>query len=103
MHALDALGKAEAEFTVGRPNQEFDHLSINRALLKKIAQATGADYYEPAAFGDLVERLRTLMIKEDIHREVGIQTVPGLFPILFVLLVAVVTGEWLLRKYYQLN
>ncbi len=98
-----ALGKAEVEFTVGRPNQEFDRLSIDRALLKKIARATGADYYEPAAFGDLVERLRTLMIKEDIHREVGIQTVPGLFPILFVLFLAIVTGEWLLRKYYQLN
>ena len=98
-----SLGKAEVEFTVGRPNQEFDRLSIDRALLKKIAQATGADYYEPAAFGDLVERLRTLMIKEDIHREVGIQTVPGLFPILFGLFLAIVTGEWLLRKYYQLN
>jgi len=98
-----SLGKAEVEFTVGRPNQEFDRLSIDRALLKKIAQATGADYYEPAAFGDLVERLRTLMIKEDIHREIGIQTVPGLFPILFGLFLAIVTGEWLLRKYYQLN
>ncbi len=98
-----ALGKGEVEFAVGRPNQEFDRLSIDRALLKKIAQATGADYYEPAAFGDLVERLRTLMIKEDIHREVGIQTVPGLFPILFGLFLAIVTGEWLLRKYYQLN
>ena len=97
------LGQAEVEFTVGRPNQEFDRLSIDRALLKKIAQTTGADYYEPAAFGDLVERLRTLMIKEDIHREVGIQTVPGLFPILFGLFLAIVTGEWLLRKYYQLN
>jgi uncharacterized membrane protein len=98
-----SLGKAEAEFTVGRPNQEFDRLSINRPLLKQIAQATGADYYEPAAFGDLVGRLRDTLVKEPIHREVGIQTVPGLFPILFVLLVAVVTGEWLLRKYYQLN
>jgi uncharacterized membrane protein len=97
------LGLEEVQFTVGRPNQEFDRLAIDRDLLKKLAQATGADYYEPAAFGDLVERLRTLMIKENIHREIGIQTIPGMFTILFGLFLAIVTGEWLLRKYYQLN
>ena len=97
------LGLEEVQFTVGRPNQEFDRLAIDRDLLKKLAQATGADYYEPAAFGDLVERLRTLMIKENIHREIGIQTIPGMFTILFIVFLAIVTGEWLLRKYYQLN
>ena len=98
-----ALGKDEVRFSVGRPNQEFDRLSIDRALLKKIAQQTGAGYYEPAAFGDLVGTLRQRTITEDIHREFGIQTVPGLFAILFGLFLAVVTGEWLLRKHYQLN
>lgn len=97
------LGVAEAKFTVGRANQEFDRLSIDRAVLKKIAQSTGGEYYEPAAFGDLVERLRGQTIKENIHREVGLQTVPGLLTILFVVFLALVTGEWLLRKYYQLN
>ena len=98
-----SLGKEEVQFTVGRPNQEFERLSIDRALLKKIAEATGASYYEPAAFGDLVDRLRTLTIKEDIRREFGIQTVPGLLAILFGLFLALVTGEWLLRTHYQLN
>ena len=98
-----SLGKEEVAFTVGRPNQEFERLSIDRTLLKKIAESTGANYYEPAAFGDLVDRLRTLTLKEDIRRELGIQTVPGLFAILFGLFLAIVTGEWLLRKYYQLN
>ena len=97
------LGVQEVEFTVGRPNQEFDRLSIDRVLLKKLAAATGGEYYEPANFGDLVERLRSLTIKEDIHREFGIQTVPGLFGILFGVFLAIVTSEWLLRKYYQLN
>ncbi|MBM4018985.1 MAG: hypothetical protein FJ288_11770 [Planctomycetes bacterium] len=97
------LGLAEIEFSVGRPNQEFDRLSVDRALLKKLAQATAGEYYEPANFGDLVERLRHSTIKEDIHREWGIQTIPGLFTILFGLFLAIVTAEWLLRKYYQLN
>jgi uncharacterized membrane protein len=97
------LGVEEVKFTVGRPNQEFDRLSIDRGLLQKLAQVTGGDYYEPAAFGDLIERLRTLTIKEDIRREWGIQTVPGLFAVLFGAFLALVTGEWLLRKYYQLN
>jgi len=98
-----SLGKQEVEFSVGRPNQEFDRLSIDRALLKKVAERTQGDYYEPAAFGDLVDRLRATTIKENIHREIGIQKVPGLFAVLFGLFLAIVTGEWLLRKYYQLN
>jgi len=97
------LGFEEVEFTVGRANQEFERLNIDRGLLKGLAQETGGEYYEPAAFGDLVERLRSRTIKEDIHREIGIQTVPYLFTILFGVFLAVVTGEWLVRKYYQLN
>jgi len=61
------------------------------------------EYYEPANFGDLVERLRTLTIKENIHREYGIQTISGLFAILFGAFLVIVTAEWLLRKYWQLN
>jgi uncharacterized membrane protein len=97
------LGITDVEFTVGRPNQEFDRLSIDRALLKKLAQATAGEYYEPANFGDLVERLRGLTIKQDIRREFGIQAIPGLFPVLFGAFLAIVTAEWLLRKYWQLN
>jgi len=96
------LGEDEVQFSVGRPNQEFDRLSIDRAVLKAIAQQTGGGYYEPAAFGDLVANLRGRTVTEDIHREFGIQTVPGLFAVLFGLFLALVTGEWLLRKYYQL-
>ncbi len=97
------LGTDETDLAVGRANQEFDRLNIDRTLLKKLAQATGGEYYEPANFADLVERLRTETIKEDIHREVGIQTIPGLFGVLFGVFLALVTAEWLLRKYYQLT
>ncbi|HUU30473.1 MAG TPA: hypothetical protein VMY69_00055, partial [Phycisphaerae bacterium] len=97
------LGAAEDSFVVGRANQEFDRLSIDAALLKQLAQATGGEYYEPANFGDLVEHLRSRTIKEDIHRELGLQTVPGLFAILFAAFLTLVTAEWLLRKHYQLN
>ena len=97
------LGLAEIEFDVGRPNQEFDRLSIDRGLLKHLAAATGGEYYEPSSFGDLVQNLHNRTIKEDIHRELGIHTVPGLFAILFGMFLVLVTGEWLLRKRYQLN
>jgi uncharacterized membrane protein len=96
------LGADETEVVVGRPNQEFERLGIDRGLLKKLAQATGGEFYEPANFGDLVERLRSASLREDMHRELGVQTVPGLFGILFGAFLVLVTGEWLLRKYYQL-
>jgi uncharacterized membrane protein len=93
----------EVEFAVGRPNQEFERLNIDRALLKHLAQASGGQYYEPAAFADLVEALRGRTRKEDVHREVGLQTVPYFFAVLFGAFLLLVTGEWLVRKYYQLN
>ena len=97
------LGTAEDSFTVGRPNQEFDRLALDRPLLERIAQATGGAYYEPANFADLVQRLRASTVGEDIHREVGLTTLPGAFPILFALFLALLAAEWLLRKHYQLN
>ncbi len=97
------LGFEKTAFTVGRPNQEFDRLSIDRRLLKELARATGGAYFEPAAFGDLVQRLRDRTLTEDVRREVGLQTVSGLVPMLFLAFLAIVTGEWLLRKRYQLN
>jgi uncharacterized membrane protein len=97
------LGVDEVDFAVGRPNQEFDRLSIDRTLLKRLAAVTGGEYYEPASFGDLVDHLGRMTIKENIHKEYGIQTLPSLFAILFGLFLALVTCEWLLRKYYQLN
>ncbi len=96
----ERLGFEETEFTVGRLNQEFERLNIDREVLKRLAQATGGEYYEPAAFGDLVEALRARTIKEDIHREIGVRDA---IPVLFVVFLAIVTGEWLIRKHYQLN
>jgi uncharacterized membrane protein len=97
------LGVDETDLEVGRENQEFDRLGIDRTLLRNISQATGGQYYEPSNFGDLVDSLHRSTVKEVVHREVGIQTVPGLFGILFGVFLAMVTAEWLLRKYYQLT
>jgi hypothetical protein len=97
------LGLEETTFAVGRANQEFERLGIDRTLLRAIAQATGGEYFEPAAFGDLVERLRSLVVKENVHRELGIENIPGGFAALFGVFLALVATEWVLRKYYQLN
>ena len=97
------LGLAEDSIVVGWANQEFDCLSIDAGLLKRLAQATGGEYYEPANFGDLVQRLRSRTIQENIHRELSLQTVPGLFAVLFAVFLSLITAEWLLRKHYQLN
>jgi hypothetical protein len=50
-----------------------------------------------------VESLRGRTLQEDIRREFGVQTVPYLFGVLFGAFLLLVTGEWLVRKYYQLN
>jgi len=97
------LGAAETEFDVGRPNQEFDRLSLDRPLLESLARATGGAYYEPARFGDLVQGLCDRARVEDVHRELGLQTLPGGFAVLFGLFLALVAAEWIVRKRYQLH
>jgi len=96
------LGEVELKFQVGKPNLEFDKLDLDDALLKRIAAATGGDYYSLISVDKLVERLRRTQREKRIYRELDIWT-KGIFGIpptvwIFAVFIAMVTGEWILRK-----
>ena len=92
------LSKVNLTFAVGRPNQEFDRLDLNEALLRRIAEKTGGRYVTLADAQTLIQELRS---HERSRRKL---TELSLFnmPLFFLLFVGLVTAEWILRKRQEL-
>jgi uncharacterized membrane protein len=107
------LGKDSIDFTLGRPSAEFEKLSLDADRLAKMAAAGGGDYLKLAGLSDLMVRLTrryelhahgprqpaeyTLFTATtNLRRHLKMITAFGLFVLL-------VTGEWLLRRRWQLS
>jgi len=108
------LGEAGAEFTVSKPNQEFEQLSLNAPLLKRLAADTRGACYRLTTLSDLWEALRRDQTADSEHTEWPLISrrvagVPGTWldvtmtHVLFVAFLALVTAEWLVRRRYLLQ
>ena len=89
-----SLGTAKANFRIAESTEEFHNAALNADLLKRLASETGGRYYTP-------RDARTL--PEDIsYVDNGLSRIEEKelwdMPFLFLLLVAAVCGEWILRK-----
>jgi hypothetical protein len=91
--------QARLDFTVAEPRLELGDTAMNEALLKQMAEASGGAYYREESLHQLPDAIgkKTERVLSRIE--------PPLWssPIYFMLLLAVVTTEWLLRKRYQLK
>jgi hypothetical protein len=92
------LGQMELTFAVGKPNQEFDRLDLNEALLRRIAEKTGGRYVTLADAQQLIRELRS---SERSRRKLTELSLFNL-PLFFLLFVGLVTTEWILRKRQEL-
>jgi uncharacterized membrane protein len=107
------LGKDSIDFTLGRPNAELEKLSLDSDRLTKMAAAGNGEYVRLPGLNDLMARLirryETLphgprqpseytlfTAKTVMARYLKMVTTFGLFVLL-------VTGEWLLRRRWQLS
>ena len=90
----EVLPPGHAEFLVGPVNREAFGAAQNRDLLKRIAAETGGSYYPLDAARDLAEDLS--------HAGGGNSVVTTLdlwdMPVNFILLVALASAEWFVRK-----
>ncbi len=84
---------------VGRPNLEFDRVDLDEKTLAAIATASGGRYSHIATADRLMDGLRRRQRKRLVTLELPLFS-PSLFWLLFV---AVVTAEWVLRRRYQLR
>ncbi|HEX8138126.1 MAG TPA: vWA domain-containing protein [Pyrinomonadaceae bacterium] len=91
-----ALGQvtAQSEFLVAELNREFHDTAQNVDLLRRIAAETGGKYYTLDEVGSLVGDLtyRKTDNSERVTKDLWDM------PVNFLLLVALLSGEWFLRK-----
>lgn len=90
---------ARLDFTVAEPRLELGETAMNEALLKQMAEASGGGYYREESLRQLPDAIakKTERVQSRIE--------PPLWssPFYFMLLLAVVTAEWILRKRCQLK
>jgi uncharacterized membrane protein len=84
---------------VGRPNLEFDRLDLDERLLTAIATETGGRYAHISTADRVINSLEHQLRRRRVEMEWPLYWPPlcwGLF-------VIVLSGEWLLRREYQLR
>jgi uncharacterized membrane protein len=89
-----SLGKAQAHFRIAESTEEFHDAALNSDLLRRLADETGGRYYKVNALQTLPEDIS--YIDKGAHRMEGKDLWD--MPFLFLLLVGLISTEWVLRK-----
>jgi uncharacterized membrane protein len=89
-----SLGTARANFQIAQSTEEFHNAAMNSNLLKRLSSATGGRYYTS-------EDLRTLP-KDISYIDKGASRIEDKdlwdMPFLFLLLISIISTEWIMRK-----
>ena len=92
-----SAGEASCEFLVERTPGEFDRIAMNEALLRKVANRSGGQFFDAISAQKLPEVLKST-------GKVKVETVEYVFAeswIPFLVALAALGGEWVLRKRMQ--
>jgi hypothetical protein len=84
---------------VGRPNLEFERLDLDDRLLGQIASETGGRYVHVTTADDLVEQFNHALRSRQQYHQQRLYWPPGFW----LLFVAALTTEWILRRRFQLR
>jgi uncharacterized membrane protein len=84
---------------IGRPNLEFDRLDLDDKMLKRIAAETGGRYAHISTADRLIEHLN----RQEQRRHVVLEQPLYWPPAFWLLFAGLLSGEWILRKRYQLR
>ncbi|MCD6303677.1 MAG: hypothetical protein J7M21_01800, partial [Planctomycetes bacterium] len=101
-----ALGTDELTLTVAAFSKETDRLARNDALLQLLADRTDGRKVDIAGLPDLVDQIiRRQQARARLDGRAAEGRIVRLFdfPLLFVAFVALLTGEWILRRRWHLR
>jgi len=90
----NSLGKAKSNFRVAESMEEFHNAAMNSSLLKRLSAETGGRYYSPKDSRTLPEDISYIDTGSSRLEEKDLWDMP----FLFVLLVGLVSTEWIFRK-----
>ena len=86
-------------FDVGRPNLEFDRLDLDERTLQQIADSSRGRYAHITTADRMIDALQRRQQKRRVEYEMQLAWPP----VCWTLFVVALTGEWLLRRRYQLR
>jgi hypothetical protein len=88
------LGEEEVQIRVGPSAEEYFDAALRRSLLERLSEATGGRYYDSDEVDRLPEDLQVTGAGVTLTEERDLWDMP----VLFLLLVFLVGGEWVLRR-----
>ena len=95
----DAPEEVRGEFLLTEQNQESQNLTADFGLLRKLSENTGGKFYKLATINKLAKDLSSAEAKSLIHSEESFHPLINLKAVFFILL-ALISLEWFLRKYF---
>jgi uncharacterized membrane protein len=90
----NSLGRAKTVFRVAASTEEFHNAAMNSGLLKQLSSETGGRYYSPADVRNLPEDISYINTGASRLEEKDLWDMP----FVFMLLIGLVSAEWILRK-----
>ncbi len=98
----DVKGKREevrGEFLLTEQNQEVQNLTADFGILRKLAENTNGKFHKISDIDQLTKDISGEEVKSLIHSEESFQPLINLKAVFFLLL-ALISMEWFLRKYF---
>jgi len=89
-----SLGSAKTNFRISESLEEYHSAALNSGLLEKLAADTGGQYYTPETVGALPEDISYVDTGASRIEEKDLWDMP----VLFLILLGVLSAEWILRK-----
>jgi hypothetical protein len=95
----NSLGTADRYFYVGGTDREFADPRLNEGVLRRIARDTGGAYVPLTEISEIVSALESAVPArgEPEHRDLWHE------PWLYVLILAILSSEWVLRRRWGLR
>ena len=87
------------DLTVRAPDAELQNPSLDEALLKNLAAATGGVYFTRETIASLPSEIKLKTAKSTAQRKVELWA----SPLFFLLIISTITVEWVLRKFSELK
>ena len=89
----------KSDFTVVEATVELSETAMNAKLMEDLAQQTGGRFFREENLHELAESISAKKVTVDSRREVELWATP----LYFILIMLVVTIEWVVRKFSHLK
>lgn len=96
------IGQDQGQFSIGRSNVEHFRLQADREMLQQIALRTGGEFFYARNMEELAKRLKELPAMKPVRDYKKERTGLNEFFWPMILLLLLLSVEWIVRKFYSL-